>query len=174
MTIAINFFGGAGAGKSTISAATFAKLKYIDINCELVTEYAKDRVWNQDLFTLSNQIYVFGKQHHRMFRVKDKVDVIVTDSPFLLSLIYGKDMSKSFENLVLEEFYKFDNVNIFLRRIKRYQPIGRLQTEDEAKTVDTSVKTMLDKYGISYHEIIATTSTADEVLTLVSEKLAQV
>lgn len=171
MTIALNFFAGPGCGKSTVSASTFSKLKFMDINCELITEYAKSKVWEQSFYTLSNQIYVFGKQHHRMFTVKDKVDILVTDSPILLSLIYGVNLSSAFETLVLEEFHKFDNINILLKRVKRYQPVGRLQTEDEAKKVDIIVKELLDKYNIPYYEIAATTSAPDTIMSLISDKL---
>lgn len=40
MTIVINFFGPPGAGKSSLTAKTFAKLKKMGVNAELVDEYA--------------------------------------------------------------------------------------------------------------------------------------
>ena len=60
-TIAINFFGAPGSGKSTLSAIVFAKLKMMGVNCELVTEFAKDKVWEKNNEALSNQIYIFAK-----------------------------------------------------------------------------------------------------------------
>lgn len=86
--IILNLFSGPGAGKSTMAADIFAKLKRAGVNSELASEYAKDKVWEKSLSILENQIYVFGKQHHRLFRLKSQVDVIVTDSPILLSAIY--------------------------------------------------------------------------------------
>ena len=38
----INLFGGPGTGKSTGAAYIFAKLKMCGVNCELITEFAKD------------------------------------------------------------------------------------------------------------------------------------
>ena len=171
MVISINFFSGPSGGKSTLAAATFSKLKFMGINCELITEYAKTKVWEQSFHTLTNQIYVFGKQHHRMFTVKDKVDILITDSPLPLSLIYGKNMSSAFETLVLEEFHKFNNINIFLKRQKRYQPVGRIHSEEESKEIDCLVKSLLDKYNIQYTEVEATPLAPDTILTLISEKL---
>ncbi len=44
-TLVVNLLGGPGSGKSTTAADVFARLKWQDINCELVTEFAKDLVW---------------------------------------------------------------------------------------------------------------------------------
>ena len=90
-TIAINFFGAPGAGKSTLSAIVFAKLKMMGVNCELVTEFAKDKVWEKNNEALSNQIYIFAKQYYGMSRCTGQVDVIITDSPLFLSPFYNKD-----------------------------------------------------------------------------------
>ena len=35
--IVVNLYAGPGAGKSTLSAYTFAKLKMAGVNCELIT-----------------------------------------------------------------------------------------------------------------------------------------
>lgn len=44
--LVINLFGVPGAGKSTGAAYIFARLKMLGINTELVTEFAKDKVWD--------------------------------------------------------------------------------------------------------------------------------
>ena len=41
----INLFGAPGAGKSTGAAYVFSQLKAAGVNAELVTEFAKDKVW---------------------------------------------------------------------------------------------------------------------------------
>ena len=48
-TVVINLFGGPGCGKSTIAAELFAILKKQGYEVELVTEYAKDKVWEESL-----------------------------------------------------------------------------------------------------------------------------
>ncbi len=135
----INFYGGPGSGKSTMAARVFAELKERKHNAELVTEFAKDLTWQESFGVLDNQLYVFAKQYHRLWRLKDKVDIVVTDSPLVFSLVYGKT-SDTFKQLVKEEFNKFDNINIFLQRVKEYQPKGRSQTEEEAKLIDGVIK----------------------------------
>ena len=43
--LVVNLFGAPGAGKSTGAAYIFSQLKMAGINAELVTEFAKDKVW---------------------------------------------------------------------------------------------------------------------------------
>jgi hypothetical protein len=150
MTLIVNMLAGPGAGKSTIAAGLFAELKLRNVNAELVTEYAKDRVWEEAFRTLDNQIYMFAKQHHRIWRVLGKVDVVVTDSPMLLSLHYGKDLQETFRKLVLEEHLKTNSLNVCLERKKPYQPIGRVQTEDEAKHIDWAITGMLKQHNLEH------------------------
>lgn len=140
----INLYGGPGTGKSTTAAALFALLKQEGINAELVTEYAKDRVWDEHFFAFDDQIYIFAKQYHRLHRLIGKVDVIITDAPILLSTFYrAEKSSENFKKLVHECYDSFDNFDVFLRRVKAYNPSGRMQTEDEAKKVDVDLKALL-------------------------------
>ena len=43
----INIFGGPGTGKSVTAAKLFAELKIQNKNCELITEYAKELVYDE-------------------------------------------------------------------------------------------------------------------------------
>lgn len=153
MIMVINLFGGPGVGKSTIAASVFVELKKQGINCELITEFAKDKVWEESLKTLEDQIYVFGKQFHKMWRVKDKVDVIICDSPLVNSIIYDGENDNTFHKLIMEQFNKFANLNYLVGRNVKYEESGRSQTESEAKEVDNIVLHVLDENEISYKKI---------------------
>lgn len=135
-TIVINLMGAPGTGKSTIASELFSKMKWLGYDVELVSEYAKELVWEERNETFKNELYLFAKQHHRMFRLNNKVRYIITDRPLILSIFYNKkygDNSEVFKNLVLQEINKFKNINIFLNRTKPYVQKGRNQTEEESK-----------------------------------------
>jgi thymidylate kinase len=134
MGLIINLFGVPGAGKSTGAAYIFSQLKMKGINCELVTEFAKDKVWENTEEVFKNQAYIFGKQSFKISRCADKVDVVITDSPLPLSIFYNHDerLTENFNNAVMDFFNSYDNVNYFLKRTKPYNASGRLQTEEES------------------------------------------
>ena len=157
--IIVNLFGAPGSGKSTGAAYIFSQLKMLGINAELVTEFAKDKVWENSIDVLDDQIYVFGKQHHRISRCADKVDVIITDSPLLLSAIYNKSelLGEEFNDLVEKIFKSYNSINYFITRDKPYNPIGRLQTEEESDIIADRIKGLLSKYKVPYSETYGNT-----------------
>lgn len=154
MTLIVNLFAGPGAGKSTLAAKIFAELKEHDVNCELVVEYAKDLTWEKRDKALKVQPYVFGKQLMRIERVINQVDCIITDSPILLSSFYaGKNYPRSFNDYVLECFNEYNSYNLFVNRKKKYNPLGRNQTEDEARELDIEILNFLKEKDIKLHNI---------------------
>lgn len=178
--IVVNLFGGPGAGKSTGAALVFSNLKMNGINCELVTEFAKDKTWEHNMQALSNQAYVFGKQFYRISRCEDQVDVIVTDSPILLSTIYNHDsrLGETFNKVVLDVFNSYDNLNYLLLRTKPYNPVGRNQTEAESDGIREEIEKMLVNNSVDFAyatgDIDGYTSIVREVLDKVSEKMGAV
>lgn len=150
--IVVNLFGGPGSGKSTGAAYIFSMLKMQGINCELVTEFAKDKTWEHNMEALSNQAYVFGKQCYRISRCANQVDVIITDSPLALSTIYNNDpkLGETFNKMVLEVFNSYNNVNYMLLRTKPYNPVGRNQTEEESDAISKNIESMLKDNNIDF------------------------
>ena len=170
-TTTVNLFGGPGTGKSTTAAYVFALLKLRGVNAELVPEYAKRKVWEESIKGVArNQLYIFAKQQHAVFCCLGKVDVVVTDSPLLLSLHHGAGLSKSFKALVLEEALKQNPLNIFLLRAKTYNPTGRTETEEEAKRIDVSIRNILDLEGIPYQHLAANENAAHKIVEILEEK----
>lgn len=156
MTIIVNIFAGPGAGKSTLAAGLFHALKLEHIHVEQVMEYAKDLVWEERQKTLLNQVYVFGKQQNRVHRLIGKVDVVVTDSPFLLSIFYGREYGiypESFYTCIKDIFQTYDNLNIFINRGTHYQTEGRNQTQEEAVMFDNKIRKWLEAEHILYSSV---------------------
>ena len=151
--LVLNLFAGPGTGKTTMMAAVFAELKFRGVDCEIAPEYAKEVVWGENMKLLEDQLYIFAKQAHRVFRIRDKVDVILTDSPLLFSLVYGEQMTDAFRTLVREQHHIYKSLNIFLTRSKPYNPNGRTQDENGAIELDVSILKMLDDNNINYLKI---------------------
>jgi hypothetical protein len=153
MALVCNLVAGPGAGKSTTAAGVFHELKMRGYNAEYVQEYAKDITWEDASRKLENQVYILGKQWHRLWRVATKVDIVVTDCPLFLSLVYGEGEPQCFKDLVLYLHGQNDNLNYFVDRKKKYNPLGRNQTELEARAIDESVIRLLDEYEIPHLRI---------------------
>ncbi len=153
--IVVNLTGAPGAGKSTGAATIFAELKKLGINAELVTEFAKDKTWEHNMTALNCQEYVFGKQSYRLNRCRDDVDVIVTDSPLPLGLIYNNNpaLDHHFTEVVLNVFNTYDNINFFINRVKPYNPKGRNQTAEESDQLSIAIKELYNKHNINFIEI---------------------
>lgn len=155
MPIVVNLFGAPGSGKSTGAAYIFSKLKMAGINAELVDEFAKAKVWEESKEAFNNQVYILGKQYFKMSRCAEKVDVIVTDSPVLLSILYNnnpKVLGKPFDNLVCNIFNSYNNKNYLINRVKPYNPKGRLQTEEESDALKQPLIDIMNKYNIDFIE----------------------
>lgn len=144
--LVVNLYGGPGSGKSTLAAGIFALLKLEGVNAELVTEYAKELVWGKDFKTLSIQEYVFAEQYRRLQRLRGLVEVVVTDSPLLLSLVYSQPLDKPLHELVWDRYNEFANLDIFVKRVKPYNPHGRSSSEEKSKERDAEIKKMLEEY----------------------------
>lgn len=147
-TLLINLYGGPCAGKSTICAGLFYELKKRGYDCEMVLEFAKEKVWDEAYKVLEDQIYLFGKQYHKIKRLWGKVDIIISDSPLPLCIYYNKENNEAFNNLVIQELNKFNHVDYFITRGTEYNENGRLQTLEEAKEIDNGVVELLKKYNI--------------------------
>ena len=151
-TLIINLFGGAGIGKSTLMARIFSELKVQGYDCEMVTEFAKDLVWEKRNETFKDELYIFAKQNHRLFRVNGKVDIIVTDRPLLLTNAYNQN-DKELCSLCLKTFNQYNNLNFLLKRETVYQENGRNQSEEEAMQIDKITQDLLESNEINYYTV---------------------
>mgnify|MGYP003291056585 CR=1 FL=1 len=152
-TIVINLVGGPGCGKSTTAAGVFYELKKLGYVCEIVSEFAKDKVWEDSIHTLDNQVYIFGKQYHRLWRLNNKVQFIITDTALPLSIHYSKLQSENFNKLVIELYNQFTNATFFIERGDGYETEGRVQTLEESKEIDNSIINILQTNNIVFEKV---------------------
>ena len=160
-TKVINLFGGPGAGKSTCASGLFYLMKKDGIRCEIANEWIKEKVYEENSYVLGDQMYVFAKQRKKLVQLMGKVEYIITDSPLLLSVIYG-DKSGIFNSLVVEEFNKFVNLNFLIVRDHQYQMHGRMQDEGQAQDISQMIASILNYKQIEYKDISSRNS-AEEI-----------
>ena len=141
---------------------------------ELVTEFAKDLVYQESFFRLKDQLMILARQNHKLWVLKDKVDYAIVDSPLLLSQHYFQDngdySEKLFKDFVLDTYNKYDNLNVFLKRnIEEhpYQQYGRSQTLEEAIEIDNSIKNILEEVKADYKSILVSKSTVKDIFKII-------
>lgn len=172
MTLIANLFGGPGTGKSTTALEASAILKKQGRSLEFVPEFAKDLTWEKRNTALTFQPYVIGKQMYRIYRLLGQVEVIITDSPILLGLIYADaNTPPEFRNFVLAQHRQWKNLNFFLERnntVNPFDPKGRNQTYDEAINVDVETRKMLDYEKIPYTPIKVNAFSGETIANYIS------
>lgn len=159
-TTIINLYGGPGTGKSTSAAFLYYVLKSEGVNAELVREYVKDWAWEKRNISTYDQIYFLGKQVRRESLVYGKTSWIVTDSPVMMGAYYAREhcpvaisegiraSTLSFYRQAMEDGHR--HVHVFLERSKPYNPEGRYQTEEAAKSIDVGVRNFLSELRVPF------------------------
>jgi len=174
--ILVNLFGTPGAGKSTGAAYIFSKVKMAGVNAELIGEFAKDKVWEENWKALNNQAYIFGKQYYRISRCADKVDVIITDSPMPLCILYNQKEALikdgHFENMVINVFNSYETMNYLIKRVKPYNESGRYQDEAGADSLLNPIRDILHDHKICYMEYVGDQESYDWIARDIIDRFA--
>lgn len=171
--LVINFLAGPGNLKSGIASGVFSLLKLHYVDCELVTEFPKDLTWEENWKLLGIQDFVFGEQNRRLARIGDAVDVIVTDTSLLGSLIYRREtLTPEFENYVMSVYNSYDNLNIALTRNETagYEEFGRSQSLQEAIDIDNIVKFILEEHNIEHVKVAPESEAINKITQLILDR----
>ena len=164
--IVVNLYGAPGVGKSSSAAYLFYALKSYGVNCELVTEVAKDCCWEENRTKLRNQLLIAGEQQFRLDRLKDKVDVVITDAPLMLQTIYYKHNNcpkkALFNELIYAYYLQYNNLDYFLPIIEKAKDEGRIYLE-ETEQIQNEILSMFNEFDINAKKI--NYSKLDKVLT---------
>lgn len=149
----INFFGGPGAGKSSMGLGVTSKCKWRGVEAEYVPEAPKDYIYEESWNVLENQLKLLGEQWQRIYRLVKHRKIIITDSPVIIQTLYNKKYQEEFNAMVKALHQTYPSLNYLLRRCKPYDPAGRYQTEDEARALDKVSLQKLIQFGVPYKVI---------------------
>jgi hypothetical protein len=140
--IMVNLWAPPGVGKSMTAAMVFNVLKHKGYRAELTLEYAKDVTYEENWSVLKDQFYLAAMQERRNSRLIGNVDIIVTDSPPGLGLVYAPSGDRGLLwHLVMHFRQRYRNVDWLLTRDpdRPYQTYGRTQTVEESEGLHSVV-----------------------------------
>lgn len=163
----INIYGAPGSGKSTTAAGLFYEMKKKHYKVELAYEWIKLKVYEGTPYPFIDQIYTFGKQHKQINQLKNAVDYIITDSPLLLSLLYGKNESEEFKDFVKKCYSNYDNYDFLIERNHPYCDYGRNQNEEQSIELQKELQGILLENSKSYFTI-KSTNAVEEIVKLMN------
>lgn len=168
----VNLFGAPGVGKTLNALYITAHLKAAGVKAEFANEWIKDKVYEGTPYPFNDQIYTFAKQRKKMLErlSHEKLEVIVTDSPLIMSLAYVTEYDDLFTLLVNREFSKMNNLNFLLTRDPNmeYDTVGRLQADaEEADLIYPKIKKVLETNCVKHIEIMSSKGVSETIANLV-------
>jgi nicotinamide riboside kinase len=155
MSLRVNFFGGPCVGKSTLAAQLFAYLKAEGFDAELVQEFVKTWAYQQRQLKSFDHVFTFASQlHTEDLFLQSGVNIIVTDSPMLLQVMYQymtnlpgqvemRHIAQAFED-------QHPSINFLVDRQVEYKPQGRYQTAEAAAALHANIVKYLDQWHVPY------------------------
>lgn len=169
--LVINLYGSPGAGKTLAASSIFAALKRNHIDSVLISEAAKDFVVEENDTALANQLYVWATQQYRIFAGYRHAQVVVTDSPMLLGIIYNTEASPLFEHVVLHEYHKYNNLNLLVTMDGNhpYSMVGRIHSFTQSVALQNEICSMLEDNSIPF--VNYRDYSEDEIVELVKEAI---
>lgn len=177
----IDLYGGPSSGKSTTSLALTALLKlYCDqyacstLRVEYVSEAAKDHVWESGTLRLKNQARLLGEQYRRLERLREKVDIIVSDSPLWLCEFYAPKHlypDQPWAEVIRAHYQAFAVLPILVNRVGQFQQVGRVQNEAESAAAHEAIAAIARReYSNALIETTATPRTPYQIIRHLSDR----
>jgi nicotinamide riboside kinase len=154
--LVVNLFGAPGAGKSTLAllVAGLCKVHLPEYSVECPNEIAKLKIYDESLKALSCQLYIAGLQHWQIARCSGHADIVVCDSPVLLSAVYATEtkdgVPPGFEETCMFYHKRFESINYFVVRAAVFENKARIHTEDDETRLAGKISNLLNRHNIRY------------------------
>jgi energy-coupling factor transporter ATP-binding protein EcfA2 len=147
--LVINLFGAPGAGKSTLAllVAGLLKSQHPDLTVECPDEIAKLVVYDESPKVLRCQLYIAGRQFWQIARCEGHADVVVCDSPVLLSPVYGTEHGQSlppaFFDVCAHYHAEFPSLNYFVMRAHQFETRARVHDQSDERRLENKISEAL-------------------------------
>jgi len=183
-TLIVNLWGGPSSGKTTMALRLAGELSIImgkDCSVEYVAEYAKSMIWRGEEELMIHQPLVTEGQIGLLSPV-GKCDIVVTDSPLEVGLVYAKTIDYLQTKRLITEWkteHDTKDIHIFINRgdCNNFQEHGRIHTLEESLAKDQEILSFLKDRKLTFTRIeqdLDVLSVCREVLAaLKKEKVCQ-
>lgn len=167
--VVVNLLGTSGVGKSRLASALFSNMINIPYTVELISEVAKQMVWEQCAsHHFENQVKISAEQYSKQLYLRqNNIDICITDSPLILGLLHKPEQYfEHYEPLLFEMFNSFTNINFLIQRSDfKYEQKGRNETLEESNKKQDALIKLLDDHKVNYQPItnISVNGTANNI-----------
>jgi len=156
-TRVINVIGGPGCDKSLVTSAIILYLKLHQKTVEVIPDFAKSLVWQQNFEVLKNQYFIAQRQFEMLELLDGQIHFLITECSLPQVLYYNEhyadnicDIGKT-RKQILEWYKQHNNVNVIVERgDRKYVHTGRFQDEDQAKAIDHGLRGILARENLRY------------------------
>jgi hypothetical protein len=156
-TQVINVIGGPGSEKSVITSALVLYMKLREKTVEVIPDFAKSLVWQQNFEVLKNQYFIAQRQYEMLNLLDGQVQFLITECSLPQVLYYNENYTENICDIaktraqILEWYRQHNNINVFVERgDKKYVHTGRFQDEEQARDVDRGLRATLVREGLHY------------------------
>jgi hypothetical protein len=156
-TKVINVIGGPGCDKSLVTSAIILFLKLHDKTVEVIPDYAKSLVWQQNFEVLKNQYFIAQRQYEMLNLLDGQIQFLITECSLPQVLYYNENYADNICDIgktrtqILEWYKQHNNVNVLVERgDRKYIHTGRFQDEEQAKDIDRGLRGILTREGLRF------------------------
>lgn len=152
----INVYGSPATGKSYTAEHLAAALRDAGIACELVTEYATELIHQGRTDELKDQVVVTGEQLRREQAALNHANIVITDSPTALGIIYAPEHQKAALHDIAAQSDKIPHINILLRHdyesLATFSINGRIHDKEQSLAIQEQLIEMLKGKERIHHQ----------------------
>ena len=156
-TKVINVIGGPGCDKSLVTSAIILFLKLHEKTVEVIPDYAKSLVWQQNFEVLKNQYFIAQRQYEMLNLLDGQIQFLITECSLPQVLYYNENYADNICDIgktrtqILNWYKQHNNVNVLVERgDRKYIHTGRFQDEEQAKGIDRGLRGILTREGLRY------------------------
>lgn len=161
-TQVINVIGGPGCDKSLITSAIILFLKLHNKTVEVIPDFAKSLVWQQNFEVLKNQYFIAQRQFEMLSLLDGQVQYLISECSLPQVMYYNENYLDNICDIgktraqILDWYGQFNNINILVERGDRnYVRTGRFQDEEGARQIDRGLREMLEREELSFTSLVA-------------------